>query len=389
MSLNLDKSSWERIRFGDVVNHVNETVRDAAIASIDRVVGLDHLDPGSLEITRWGDDPSSTTFTKRVRPGQTLFGKRRAYQRKAAYADFEAITSGDILTFEAIPSRLDPKLLPFLVQSERFFANALETSAGSLSPRTNWGDLAKFEFSLPPLPEQQRLSDLLWAAEYHRRTLTQLRAADSSALGEYALCLFGQVADKTLVGRVASSRSGPSFAASDVSSSPIDGALPILGITNTKPDGSIDMSEVSYVSGLTKSVGTIDEGSLVLIRTNGNRQRIGNVYVPPIGAYGYAVSAFQFLMQPVDQEDRDYLYWVLRQPGMQKLMSENASGSTGLGNLAVGWLNQQQIPWPANRRERGEIVRLLDFASESLGTINIEIEATKTLTTSVLKEVFE
>lgn len=388
MTLNLDKFIWERVRFGDVVKHINETVRDATAAGIDRVIGLEHLDPSELEITRWGDDPASTTFTKRVRPGQTLFGKRRAYQRKAAYAEVEAITSGDILTFEAIPDRLDPKLLPFLVQSERFFANALKTSAGSLSPRTNWGDLAKFEFSLPPLPEQRRLADLLWSAEHHRRALTRLHAADSSALDEYASRLFSQVADKTPIGKVASSRSGPSFAASDVSEYPINDALPVLGISNTKSDGSIDMSGVSYVSGLPISVGTIDEGSLVLIRTNGNRDRIGNVYVPPIDAYGYAVSAFQFLMQPVDPEDRDYLYWVLRQPGMQKFMTENASGSTGLGNLAVGWLNQQQIPWPANPLERGELVRLLSFASESLGTINTEIQSTRTLTASVLREVF-
>lgn len=169
MSLNLDKSNWETVRFGEVVKHLNETVRDASVAGIDRVIGLEHLDPGLLEIARWGDDPSSTTFTKRVRPGQTLFGKRRAYQRKAAYAEFDAITSGDILTFEAVPGRLAPELLPFLVHSEPFFANALETSAGSLSPRTNWRDLAKFEFALPHLPEQRRLADLLWAAEHHRR----------------------------------------------------------------------------------------------------------------------------------------------------------------------------------------------------------------------------
>ena len=176
MSLNLDKSAWERVRFGDAVKHVNETVRDASAAGIDRVVGLEHLDPGELQIVHWGEDPSSTTFTKRVRPGQTLFGKRRAYQRKAAYAEFDAVTSGDILTFEAIPERLLPELLPFLVQSDRFFAHALETSAGSLSPRTNWGDLAQFEFALPPFDEQRRLADLLWAAEDHRRALLDERA---------------------------------------------------------------------------------------------------------------------------------------------------------------------------------------------------------------------
>ena len=112
---------------------------------------MEHMDPGELGIERWGDVADGTTFTRVVTPGQTLFGKRRAYQRKVAYAEFDAICSGDIYTFEAIDGELVPELLPFLVQSERFFDHALGTSAGSLSPRTNWRDLANFEFDLPPV----------------------------------------------------------------------------------------------------------------------------------------------------------------------------------------------------------------------------------------------
>lgn len=165
MSLNLDKSTWNRVAFGDVVKNLNITVKDPVAEGIDRVIAMEHLDPGELKISRWGDLSDGTTFTRRVRPGQTLFGKRRAYQRKAAYAEFDAICSGDILVFEAGPQRLLPELLPFLVQSEGFYAHALGTSAGSLSPRTNWRDLANFEFDLPPLDEQKRIAELLWSVQ--------------------------------------------------------------------------------------------------------------------------------------------------------------------------------------------------------------------------------
>lgn len=175
MSLGLDKSAWERVAFGDVVRNINDTVRDPEEAGIDRIIAMEHLDPGELSISRWGSLDDGTTFTRRVRPGQTLFGKRRAYQRKVAYAEFEAICSGDILTFEADDKRLFPELLPFLVQSNRFFDHALGTSAGSLSPRTNWRDLAAFQFDLPPLVEQQRIYELLWAMESHRLALTRLK----------------------------------------------------------------------------------------------------------------------------------------------------------------------------------------------------------------------
>ena len=94
-----------------------------------------------------------------------LFGKRRAYQRKVAVADFDGLCSSDILVFEPADDQLLPELLPFIVQTEGFFQHALGTSAGSLSPRTRWRDLAAYEFPLPPLDEQRRIAEILWAAE--------------------------------------------------------------------------------------------------------------------------------------------------------------------------------------------------------------------------------
>ncbi|MGL4743357.1 MAG: restriction endonuclease subunit S [Dermatophilaceae bacterium] len=176
MNLNLDKSAWKRVAFGDVVRNVNETVRDLDAAGVDRIIAMEHMDPGELKSGRWGSTEDGTTFTRRVKPGQTLFGKRRAYQRKVAYAEFDAICSGDIYTFEADETQMLGEFLPFLVQSNQFFDHALDTSAGSLSPRTNWRDLADFEFDLPPLDEQKRIAELLWAIERHRLRLETLAA---------------------------------------------------------------------------------------------------------------------------------------------------------------------------------------------------------------------
>lgn len=58
-----------------------------------------------------------------------------------------------------------PELLPFICLSERFFQYAVETSAGSLSPRTNWKHLAEFELDLPPIEQQRRIAEMLWAVD--------------------------------------------------------------------------------------------------------------------------------------------------------------------------------------------------------------------------------
>lgn len=171
-----DRKDWIRVRFGDVVQNVNQTERSPAEAGIERFIGLEHVEPRSLHVRAWGDVANGTTFTRLCRPGQVLFGKRRAYQRKVAVAEFDAVVSGDIYVFSPKDERLLPELLPFLCMSERFFQRAVGTSAGSLSPRTNWSSLASFEFDLPPLDRQRRIAEILWAVDeammqYHRASV--------------------------------------------------------------------------------------------------------------------------------------------------------------------------------------------------------------------------
>lgn len=161
----LDTSGWQKTKFYEVCRNLNVAVRDPLTSGFDRYVGLEHLEPGNLHIRSWGNVADGTTFTKTFKAGQVLFGKRRAYQRKVAVAEFAGICSGDILVFEANPDVIEPRLLPFLVQSDAFFQIAVDTSAGSLSPRTRFQDLAHFEFRLPPLAEQGQFAELLWAAD--------------------------------------------------------------------------------------------------------------------------------------------------------------------------------------------------------------------------------
>ncbi len=187
------RNNWTRVRFGDVVDNLNEREEDPAGAGLERFIGLEHLEPGSLHIHAWGNVADGTTFTRRCRPGQVLFGKRRAYQRKVAVAEFDAVVSGDIYVLAPKKNHLLPELLSFLCLSERFFRHAVGTSAGSLSPRTNWTDLARFEFDLPPLDQQQCIAEILWGVD---NTL----AAWKATLKQHAETLFAFASSATLRG---------------------------------------------------------------------------------------------------------------------------------------------------------------------------------------------
>lgn len=173
------ESGWSRVKFGDVVRVSKERCQDPLVDGVERFIGLEHIDPEDLRIKRWGNVADGITFTNVFKPGQVLFGKRRAYQRKVAVADFSGVCSGDIYVLESRDATiLLPELLPFICQTEAFFEHAVGTSAGSLSPRTNWKSLAEFEFALPPMDKQKCMTHSFGVLE---ENLTLLSAASTAA----------------------------------------------------------------------------------------------------------------------------------------------------------------------------------------------------------------
>jgi len=178
-----DRSRWRRVRFGDAVQSITDRVDDPSSAGVERYVGLEHLDAGSLTINRWGS-PADVAATKlRFKPGDVVFARRRAYQRKLGQADFEGIASAHSLVLRARPDSVLPEFLPVFLSSDVFMDRAIQISVGSLSPTVNWKTLAVQEFDLPPLDEQRRIAALLWSVERTVRTHQEVSKVAASLLG--------------------------------------------------------------------------------------------------------------------------------------------------------------------------------------------------------------
>ncbi|WP_162303824.1 restriction endonuclease subunit S [Paracnuella aquatica] len=158
----IDKSDWQTFRFDQIALNISERVEPQK-TDLDMYVGLEHLDSESIYIKRWGT-PSDVEGTKlKVYPGDVIFGKRRAYQRKAALATFEGICSAHAMVLRPNPKVIEPDLFPFFLHSDAFMHRAVNISVGSLSPTINWKTLAVQEFLLPPKEQQAKLAELLWA----------------------------------------------------------------------------------------------------------------------------------------------------------------------------------------------------------------------------------
>jgi len=138
-----------------------------------RIVGLEHLTPLNVTLLSWSED-TENTFTKEFSKGDVLFGRRRAYLKKAAVAPFDGICSGDITVIRAIEDKVDPDLLPFIIQNDFLFDFAVGKSAGSLSPRVKWTHLKEFAIELPSMPEQSKLAETLWSINETKNAYEEL-----------------------------------------------------------------------------------------------------------------------------------------------------------------------------------------------------------------------
>ena len=160
----LDKSNWCSFRFEEIAQKISKTIKPEE-AEVDIYVGLEHLDAEDIHIRRKGVPSDVKGGKLRCYPGDIIFGKRRAYQRKAAIVDFDGICSAHAFVFRAKTEVIDPKLFPFFLHSDQFMHRMVDISVGGLSPTINWGDLKDQEFLLPPKEQQAKLAQLLWAMD--------------------------------------------------------------------------------------------------------------------------------------------------------------------------------------------------------------------------------
>lgn len=171
---------WKMVKFGDIAKHISKRVEPSE-TELEIYVGLEHLDPDSLKIKRHGV-PSDVEGQKLlVKKGQIIFGKRRAYQRKVAVADWDCICSAHAMVLEANPENIIPEYLSIFMQSNEFMERSIAISEGSLSPTIKWKTLSAQKFFIPPVEKQERIIEL------HSASMKALDAIDDAIESSHKL----------------------------------------------------------------------------------------------------------------------------------------------------------------------------------------------------------
>ena len=180
----------KRYRFSDIAYNITEkkmpTPGDEKL-----YIGLEHLDSGCLQVTRWGGDIELKGEKLLMKKGDILFGRRNTYLRRAAIAPHDGIFSAHGMIFRPKTDVVDPGFFPFFIASDYFMYEAIRISVGSLSPTVNWGSLKNLEFELPEISEQQKSARLLAGFERTKEAYKKLISVTDDLVKSQFIEMFG------------------------------------------------------------------------------------------------------------------------------------------------------------------------------------------------------
>ncbi len=160
-------------------------------------LGLEHLDSGTLKVTRFGSEVAPIGEKLVMHKGDVLFGKRRAYQKKVAIAPFDGIFSAHGMVLRPKEDVIDKDFFPLFISSDYFLDAAIKISVGSLSPTINWRDLKKLEFELPDMDTQRKLAEVLWSINDTMEAYKRLISATDELVKSQFMEQFGDPVTNT------------------------------------------------------------------------------------------------------------------------------------------------------------------------------------------------
>lgn len=337
-----------------------------------RYVGLEHLDPGTLEVTRWGAEVTPKGDKLLMKKGDVLFGRRRAYQKKVGIAPFDGIFSAHGMVLRPKADVVDPMFFPFFISSDIFLDEAIRVSVGSLSPTANWKDLRILEFDLPSPGKQRELAGILSEAEslkgHYRKLLTTCDDVVKSQFVE----MFGEPAENpkgwetSSLTSLGSCKNGMNFKSKE---SGIE--LPCLGVGDFKERSVInDVSEMGRINLDDEPAEGyfLKDGDIVFVRSNGNKELVGRcLAVYPHGEKAVFSGFCIRLRVESDKVRIPYLIWALKQPSMRQQMFGRGAN---VQNLNQKLMAKVDVPIPplAEQDRFLALVSIVDKSKFTLGS---------------------
>lgn len=378
---------WQMVKFGDIAKHISKRVEPTE-TDLEIYVGLEHLDPDSLKIKRHGV-PSDVAGQKLlVKKGQIIFGKRRAYQRKVAVADWDCICSAHAMVLEANPKNVLPEFLPFFMQSDVFMNRAVAVSEGSLSPTIKWKVLAEQKFNFPNIENQKKILGLIKAAEVAltsaqaiMQSFNKLRASISNDYLSGIRRLPGANGKwkKVKLKDIGVFKSGLTYSPSDVTEDP--NALLVLRSSNIQ-DSKISLEDNVYVSCEVPTESLALENDILICVRNGSKNLIGKTALVTKDVNRATHGAFMSMFRT---DDFRYVFHLFQSSEYRKQVLRNL-GAT-INSINGKDLSNFSFSMP-DKQEREMISDFLEKFDTTASTIAAKVKEAQMVKNLLLSRIF-
>ena len=310
-------------------------------------IGLEHLDSGSLKITRWGSEVELTGQKLVMRKGDVLFGRRNTYLRRAAIAPHDGIFSAHGMIFRPKTQVIDPEYFTFFISSNYFMDAAIRISVGSLSPTVNWKTLKELEFDLPSLEEQRKNAALLKSINETKEAYQELLIQTDNLVKSQFIEMFGELGkdDKgwgiTTLGECCELNPKRPRVIDD------ELLVSFVPMPAVSEDGKIDCSDIKPYKEVRKGFTYFAENDVLFAKiTPCMETGKGAVAKGLEGGIGFGSTEFHVL-RPIAGKSNPYWLYILTmfesfRVGARKVMT----GTGGQLRVPIGYLNDYSITLP-------------------------------------------
>lgn len=239
---------------------------------------------------------------------------------------------------------------------------------GSALPHLYPKDLSRFKIVIPPLNQQQKIADILddvdGAIERTEDVIVRTEQLEASLLDKVLTRgLPGHHAEwKEVLGLgvipanwpvlklqdIATVNRGISWSRAQEVSSYLADTIPVIRIGNVQRHG-FDLENMLYLQGVNdkqKSQNSVMPDTIIMVGSNGNRDRIGNLYLANEQILGHLIASFLIVITPKQSISEKFLYLFLNSATVQSSITGSTAGSTGLKNLRINWLRSLPVPLP-------------------------------------------
>lgn len=320
-------------------------------------IGLEHLDSGSLKVTRWGSEVELKGQKLVMKKGDLLFGRRNTYLRRAAIAPHDGIFSAHGMILRPKTEVIDPEYFPFFISSNYFMDAAIRISVGSLSPTVNWKTLKKLEFDIPSLEEQKKNAELLKAINDTKEAYHELLLKTDDLVKSQFIEMFANEEETEDLDSCAYIKKGKTITRAAV----VEGDIPVVA-AGIEPSCYHNQSN--------------RDAGIITISASGANAGYVNYWDVPI----FASDCNTVLTKNAERLDNVFLFYTLRVMQQEIFGMQHGSGQP---HVYAKDLKKIKVPIPSIDRQR-QFSYIVEQSDKSKFALQQAIESTDNLIKSIL-----